>query len=360
MNLKRYFDRAVLINLKRRPDRLVRVRQELRRCQWPFRYPEIVEAVDGSTTPRPDGWQCGRGAWGCMQSHRQVLERAIADNRNSILVLEDDVCFIDDFRNEVTEFLRVVPDDWDQLMLGGQHIGLNGRPIRVKPGVYRCTDCERTHCYAVRGEFMRKLYQRWLGGGKFDGKVHCDWIMGRDPELQFQHKVYAPEFFLAGQERDRSNINGGMQARKFWNPPAPNLPLINLHAPKPVVAALRAFGFHTGYNRNSETDLDNGLSKIFSKSNSIRGSRCKMLKEWIKLIQWEVASDPTLIGTVWHPNAIPRLVKAASLWRVYEIKANSVAEVLKQLPSTLRRRLHLREKEREPGRIKDIHPIGPC
>ncbi len=72
----------------------------------------------------------------------------------------------------------------------------------VKEGIIRCTDCERTHCYAIRGEFMRKLSRRWLGGGKFNGSRHCDWIMGRDPEMQLSHKVYAPEFFLVGQDRD--------------------------------------------------------------------------------------------------------------------------------------------------------------
>ena len=51
MNLKRYFDRVVLINMKRRPDRLQSVRDELRKARWPFKQPEVFEAVDGHVIP---------------------------------------------------------------------------------------------------------------------------------------------------------------------------------------------------------------------------------------------------------------------------------------------------------------------
>jgi hypothetical protein len=240
-------------------------------------------------------------------------------------------------------------------MLGGQHIWANGRPRLVKPGVFRCVDCERTHCYAVRGPYMDKLIRRWAGGGRLKGNGHCDWIMGRDPDLQRRHKVYAPELFLVGQERTRSDINGRMTPRQFWNPPGPELAVINLHAPQPVVAALREHGLHTGYDREPGSDLDRGLVKIFSLDGIKAGTRKTLLREWIKVIQWEVASDPRLICTVWHPRATAKLVRAASLWPVCEITAKSVDEVLRQLPAELRR-AHI------PGLAQDgqisMAPVG--
>ncbi len=248
------FRRVALINLPSRPDRLRRVCAELNKSGWPFQEPHFVEAVDGALTPAPSAWKSGGGAWGCMLSHRAVFEQAIADGVESLLVLEDNVCFVDEFAEKMHEFLGNVPDDWDMLMLGGQHVNVLGRPTLVKPGVYRCTDCERTHCYAIRGPFMQTLLDRWRGGGTFNGEVHCDWIMGRDPEMQNAHKVYAPERFLAGQERGRSDINGAVQPRKFWNPPAPEAPVVVLRAPAEILPELRTHGLHTGFSRDHDSD----------------------------------------------------------------------------------------------------------
>ncbi len=339
-DLEGYFDRVVLINLKRRPDRLARVTQVLRQCQWPFKSPELFEAVDGLASPPPAGWKRGAGAWGCLKSHQLVMRKAISEGVDSLLILEDDVCFTDDFRMEVERFLRRVPADWDQLMLGGQHlIKYHGKPTLVKPGVYRCTDCERRHCYATRKGFMAKLCERWQGGGRFAGNANGDHIMGRDPEMQLAHKVYAPEFFLAGQDANQSDISHALLPRKFWNPPPPNLSVINLHAPRSVATALLGHGFYTGYFVPGET-LGYRLEKVFAETKNDPAARGKKLHAWIKLAQWEICGDPNFICTVWHPEATPELVKAASLWTVYEIRAESVEAAIKQLPRQLRKSLH--------------------
>ena len=56
MNLKNYFDRVVVVNLKRRPDRLACLKTALRDCSWPFQQPIVFDAVDGNVVPCPHGW----------------------------------------------------------------------------------------------------------------------------------------------------------------------------------------------------------------------------------------------------------------------------------------------------------------
>jgi GR25 family glycosyltransferase involved in LPS biosynthesis len=337
MDLKNSFDRVVLISLKRRSDRLKRAKHALRQAEWPFKEPEVFEAVDGHAVPAPEGWQSGPGAWGCLRSHQLVLERAIADRVQSLLVLEDDICFVDDFKKNVEAFLRAVPDDWDQLMIGGHHISSIAVPQLVNPAVYRCIACDRGHCYAVRGEFMRKLYQRLAGGGKFNGDAHADWIMARDPELQLQHNVYAPVFFLAGQSQDHSDIVDRVLRKRFWNPPAADLPLVYFEGPASAALALREYGFYLGADVDADTGINVAVDEIVSEPGKPNEWRIAKLREVIEEMQWEVASNPHLIATIWHPNATALLVNQASLSNVLEIRARTADEAIAQLPKALRR-----------------------
>ncbi|QJX01326.1 glycosyltransferase family 25 protein [Frigoriglobus tundricola] len=170
--------------------------------------------------PVPEGWGAGGGAWGCMQSHRQVLERAISDQVGALLVLEDDACFRPGFRQEVERFLAAAPDDWDQLMLGGQHMAT---PRAAGPGVVRCVNCQRTHAYAIRGPFLRHLYSRWCAASG-----HCDHIMG---PMQGGYRVYAPDPFLVGQAQGPSDISGARNPAKFWVPPSADAAIALVRGP---------------------------------------------------------------------------------------------------------------------------------
>ncbi len=127
--LSSYFDVVQVISLERRADRLAAFFEQIDSIAWPFARPEVFKAVDGARVPAPHGWDSGGGTWGCLQSHRQVLERAIMTNARAILVLEDDALFKPDFAEVITRFLNAVPPDWEGLMLGGQVF--ESRPVQA-------------------------------------------------------------------------------------------------------------------------------------------------------------------------------------------------------------------------------------
>ena len=307
-------DKVYLINLKRRPDRLANFRKLQNEKGWKLPEPIIFEAIDGNKVGTPDFYTAGGGAFGCRQSHISVLERAVMDDVNSLLVLEDDVTWHTGAWEQLETFLNTVPDDWQQLMLGGQHIQ---SAESIAPGVSRCLNTQRTHAYAIRGGAIKDLLRLW-----YKCNSHIDHIMGG---WQAGYRVYSPEPFIFGQDRGQSDISGANNPAKFWVAPSNDTPVIHLTASKEVTRELRGYGLHTGYDRCPITEYDKGLIEVAANPTA------NNLKHWLDVILWEAASEENTISTVWHPAISPQLLK--QVWNnVIEVTGNSAADCLSQLP----------------------------
>lgn len=294
--ISKTFDRCVVINLDRRRERFDKVLEHFKERDWPFIQPIRMRAIDGQRVPVPTHWCAGSGAWGCMSSHRRVLEDAIMDGCRSVLVMEDDIVLVDGFAEKVAAFLKHVPKDWGQLMLGGQGVNRDGALSQeiVAEGVARVTGVERTHCYAVRGEYMRALYSKWSSASG-----HCDHVMG-----PFQRAagipVYAPTTFLAGQGEGVSDICGREQDERFWDIGA-----------KPIAWFSKRPGgthYHGGYSLVK--DLDEGLTRIL-EADSEPEEKARQVRNWMGMICWEAAScTPEKRPAIWHPLLTPELMRA--------------------------------------------------
>lgn len=292
MNLRNYFGRVVVISLRRRADRLRRMQARMREVGWPFATPEVFDAIDGGsgTVPCPKRWISGGGAYGCQQSHIQVLQRALMDKVESLLVLEDDCEFRPTFKKDVQKFVGSVPSDWEALMIGGQHMAPSED---VCEGVVLCKNTQRTHAYAVRGSAIKDLCELWQ-----DSRNHIDWDMG--PFLGGRRLTYAPSPFLIGQAACRSDINGRRNPAKFWSPPKPDAPVLWLICPRGVAESLREYGIHYGANLD-QSGNDVGLNRIFPAPGQYAGG----IQRFVDEIQWECASfaDTPGLCTIWHPHA---------------------------------------------------------
>lgn len=325
--LRSLFDQVWVVSLKRRPDRMNRFREEIKAASWPFRDPVVFDAIDGSKVGIPKVWRTGAGSYGCLRSHMNILERAIMDDVECLLVLEDDAVFEEGFDWRVAAFMKKVPADWDCIMFGGQHI--QSVPIPVCSGVVRAGGgggIQRTHCYAIRGEAaMKALYQTWANAA-----VHCDWVMG---PCMAAMNTYAPTPFLVGQADGRSDISGSLNSPNFWRTPSGEEPIIVLHVPRHVMEILAKKGFYRGKMIDRATGFDEGLRDLFLDKTLDNGDREDRLVRWINVVQAEALSLPEGgVCTLWHPEVRGTMIQPLVKGKVVEIIAHSVKDALKQVP----------------------------
>ncbi|MCC9600420.1 glycosyltransferase family 25 protein [Stieleria sp. JC731] len=200
------FERVCLINLKRDHERLDDFYQRLP-DDWPFEAPTRFEAIDGTNLVRPQWWQVGLGAWGCFQSHLRLIENALNDKVESILVLEDDAVCCDDFCGSLEPFAKNVPDDWEWIYLGGQHLHHHRAfPVKVCDHVYRPHYVHRAHAYALRGRrAMEAIYTHLLERERWGEKHHLDHRLG-ELHAVYPGGIYVPGSWVIQQAQSFSNI----------------------------------------------------------------------------------------------------------------------------------------------------------
>lgn len=271
MNWQTYFDWIPVVNLARRPERWTAFTDRLATVKdWPFRMPERYEAVDGSIVGAPLWLKAGPGAWGCAQSHLQILQTAMHRGYQRILVLEDDAVFCPDFTARAFQYIEALPANWHQAYFGGQHLRTKVRePKPVNSFVVRPFNVNRTHAYALQREFYKPLYQ-WLVDYVNWSKVpqhHVDHYMGRLHETG-RYNIYAPTHFLVGQADGASDITSSEQPLRFWDEPKgahglvklpPFVAIIGVHRSGSSMLAwmLQKLGVHMGHSLNGNCEARN-------------------------------------------------------------------------------------------------------
>jgi len=177
-----FFDKIYVLNLDRRPDRWEKVRAQAEKNGIRIhRFP----AVDGMEEPHRSEWESyfrqdlvthptgirkintsfeylldydsdiarvaylekrnkkkaiqTPGAWGYLKTMILILEKAIKEDLESMLVLDDDVLFHKNISELFAEFIRQVPQDWKILQLGTLQYHWGEKWITwVSKNVYRC------------------------------------------------------------------------------------------------------------------------------------------------------------------------------------------------------------------------------
>jgi hypothetical protein len=137
------FPQVFYINLEDRPERRRQVEAELARIGLQAeRFPAVRPVEPAEIALR---------RLSCKLSHLGVVQKAMQQNMPSVLVLEDDVVFCDDFLARASECLHDAASvQWDLLYFGYESFGYDhGKLMPVTSRLARTQSTYLTHCYAI-------------------------------------------------------------------------------------------------------------------------------------------------------------------------------------------------------------------
>lgn len=181
----------------------------------------LYPAVQGKLTEPPKYWKLGHAAWGCLQSHRRVIEDVLHTHLYkkapaNVLVLEDDVHFLPESLETINSFMGDVPEDWGQIYFGGQHTG----PVSStnSPKVYQPTSVNRAHAYALNRHVFKDFYAKLHDVDKL--KENPLWLndnLIEDAHREKKWTIYCPPQWVCGQSAGHSDISLEVDPLRMWD-----------------------------------------------------------------------------------------------------------------------------------------------
>lgn len=115
--LNNFFDKIYCVNLDTRIDKWNECKKEFQKLDIQV---ERFPAINGASLFK-QGMNLTAGAYGLMLTHQEILKEVVLKKYKNVLILEDDVTFIDNFYSYFFDKIQSLPEDWDLLYLGGNN-----------------------------------------------------------------------------------------------------------------------------------------------------------------------------------------------------------------------------------------------
>ena len=187
MKLNDFFSKIYCINLDSRPDKYEICASEFEKFGIEV---ERVSGIDGNRVIKPSGENVSNGAYGLWSTHIKLIEEAIKNKYENILIFEDDVAFIDDFPERFNAKVSELPMDWDLFYLGGntnfdkakisiisgdeKHIPNKENYKKLEYEICKTTWIQTTHAVGINIKFYETLLNEYQNKPiKPIDVVHC-------------------------------------------------------------------------------------------------------------------------------------------------------------------------------------------
>lgn len=152
------FDKVYCINLPHRTDRRDNFISEVNK--YDLGNFEFFDAYYGQKLLNPHNILPGNV--GLIKTNIEILKKAIDENLNNIVIIEDDCVFTEEILN-IDSYFEKLPDKWDMLYFGGNHNyhwGGAPKPIIVNEKVLKLVHTFTTHFVIINKNMFSVLIDK--------------------------------------------------------------------------------------------------------------------------------------------------------------------------------------------------------
>lgn len=191
------FDRIYCVNLDEATERWKLCQEQFDKYQLDVNRVSALKG-DGSILNTSQ-----RGNQGLIRTVRKIINETIKDNLKTILILEDDFQFVDGFDILFEKYVKQVPNNWDLLYFGGNHIEAT---IPISENIHKMQHTYATHSYAMKNTMFEKILNQFE-----NDKLPGDYLIANmmksinayvfKPHLSYQRSGWS---YIEGREVDYS------------------------------------------------------------------------------------------------------------------------------------------------------------
>ncbi len=148
-------DKTYLINLPHRIDRLRIAKLQFNKAG--INGYKIFPAIDARKLNINGVIEKNQGLIGCFLSHYFILQEAILNNYKRIVVFEDDIILVDNFKDKFEEGMKQITEKW-QLLYLGYYERTGQSKLQVTENISIPKNTWGTHAYMVQNDGIKIMY----------------------------------------------------------------------------------------------------------------------------------------------------------------------------------------------------------
>jgi hypothetical protein len=194
MNLNDMFDAVIVLNLDRRTDRLESITHQLDKLNTKFYRWPAIDDLNTDMTP----------IFCNVMNNRNRLHYAQWKEYKTVLFLDDDCEFVDNFYEKLEQVWQEIPDDWDTISFGDHLISFESITNRIK----KIQESYGGHATAIKLSCVPILFEA------LQGKTFADMELNKASD---KLNRYAIEPGLVGQGRYVSDLVGDIRPNNLYN-----------------------------------------------------------------------------------------------------------------------------------------------